>query len=94
MKLTGNRCQCKGCGEYFNSAHTFDHHRVGHFAPINRPSTRRCLSVVEMLAKGWLRNEAGFWISGKRPALAAAARAGAAIAEGYWLTGAVLEAVA
>lgn len=95
MKLTDTRCQCKGCGQYFNSAYTFDGHRVGPYAPINRPSTRRCLSVAEMQAKGWLRNDAGFWISGKRPALARTARAGAAIAlTGYWLAADVLDATA
>lgn len=95
MKLTGNRCQCTGCGEYFNSAYTFDGHRVGLFAPINRPNTRRCLTVAEMMAKGWLRNDAGFWISGKRPTLARTARAGAAIAlTGYWTAADVIAATA
>jgi hypothetical protein len=64
--LTGNRCQCTGCGEFFNSATTFDGHRVGAYAPKNRPNTRRCLAVAEMQAKGWLLNGAGFWISETR----------------------------
>jgi hypothetical protein len=91
--LRGNRCRCSGCGECFNSAKTFDGHRVGPFAPINRPDTRRCLTVTEMTAKGWLRNDLGFWISGKRPILARTARAGAAIAlTGYWIAADVLVA--
>ncbi len=84
MKLTGN---------YFNSAYTFDGHRVGLFAPISRPDTRRCLTATQMLAKGWLRNAAGFWISGKRPAVAVASCVGAAIAlAGYWIAADVLRA--
>jgi hypothetical protein len=86
MKLTGNRCRCSGCGEHFNSAKTFDGHRVGPFAPISLANTRRCLTGTEMRAKGWLRNAAGFWISAKRPAGTVADAAGAAIRlSGYWL---------
>jgi hypothetical protein len=95
MKLTDSRCQCKGCGEYFNSAKTFDGHRVGRFVPITEPSQRRCLSAAEMTAKGWLLNQAGFWISGKLPTVARTTRLGAAIAlGGYWLAGDVLAATA
>lgn len=78
-RLTGSRCMCRGCGEYFNSTTVFDRHRVGPFAPINRPNTRRCLTAAEMTAKGWLLNGAGFWITAKRPAATVTARAGAAI---------------
>jgi hypothetical protein len=89
MKLVGNRCQCTACGEYFNSARTFDRHRVGRFAPLQR----RCLTVTEMEAKGWVRNAAGYWISGKRRILACASRVGAAIAlAGYWIASDVLAA--
>jgi hypothetical protein len=95
VKLTGNRCRCSACGERFNSAKTFDGHRVGPFSPITRPTQRRCLSVEQMQAKGWLLNDAGFWISGKRPTVARASRAGAAIAlAGYWLLPSVIEATA
>lgn len=55
-KLTGRRCQCCGCGEYFNGERGFDRHRVGVYG-VNR----RCLSVAEMIARGWYRNTAGFW---------------------------------
>ncbi len=75
MRLTGNRCRCSACGEYFNSVWTFDGHRVGNWQ--DRGANRRCLSVSEMQARGWLRNDAGFWISGKRPMSAMRAPHGA-----------------
>lgn len=55
-KLTGRRCQCCGCGEDFNGERGFDRHRVGVHG-VNR----RCLSVAEMIARGWYRNAGGFW---------------------------------
>lgn len=54
--LTGRRCQCCGCGEYFNGERGFDRHRIGAHG-VNR----RCLSVAEMTARGWHRNAARFW---------------------------------
>lgn len=57
MKLTGARCQCPACHEYFNSTGMFDRHRIGSYA-----DDRRCLSPDEMQAKGYLKNSAGFWI--------------------------------
>jgi hypothetical protein len=77
--VTGNRSRCQGCGEFFNSAWTFDGHRVGPYAPIGRPNTRRCLTLAEMTGKGWSLNDAGFWISARRGALAMTARGRAAI---------------
>jgi len=56
-KLTGCRCQCCACGEYFGSVDVFDRHRVGEYG-VNR----RCLSVDEMSAMGWERNGRGFWL--------------------------------
>jgi hypothetical protein len=61
MNLTGNRCQCPTCGEYFNRVSTFDKHRVGSYE-----AGRRCLTVDQMREKGWLKNAAGFWITGRR----------------------------
>lgn len=61
-RLTGARCKCSACGEYFNSVSVFDAHRVGGYGP-----ERRCLAIGEMLAKGWIQNAAHFWISGHRP---------------------------
>lgn len=56
-KLTGCRCQCCACGEYFGSVDVFDRHMVGEHG-VNR----RCLSGDEMSALGWARNQRGFWI--------------------------------
>jgi hypothetical protein len=60
MKLTGSRCQCAACGEYFNSTGMFDRHRTGAYSDFG--AHRRCLTASEMLAKGYLKNAAGFWI--------------------------------
>lgn len=57
LKLTGSRCQCCACGEYFGSTDTFDRHRVG------RPGVdRRCMSLDEMISAGWAKSARGFWI--------------------------------
>lgn len=61
-RLTGNRCQCTACGESFNGAQPFDKHRAGPYAkPGEWQGNRRCLTVVEMEARGFIRNAAGFW---------------------------------
>lgn len=74
-RLTGSRCQCAACGQLFNSTSTFYRHRVGDYAkPGELKGYRRCLFVPELLAKGWSRNEAGFWIERARET--ATARAG------------------
>jgi hypothetical protein len=57
-KLTDSRCQCSGCGEYFNSDTAFEKHRIGQFG-VNR----RCMTPAEMLAAGMSRNAADWWIS-------------------------------
>ena len=57
MILTGQRNQCQGCKQYFNSNVAFDKHRRGKFGV-----DRRCLTPDEMRAKGMLINHAGFWI--------------------------------
>jgi hypothetical protein len=62
MKLSGDRNQCPGCGEFFNSTFAFDKHRTGAFG-----KDRRCLTVAEMQDKGMDRNAAGFWISSAMP---------------------------
>jgi hypothetical protein len=63
MKLSGDRNQCPGCGEFFNSTFAFDKHRTGAFG-----KDRRCLTAEEMQDKGMGRNAAGFWISSAMPA--------------------------
>ena len=60
MKLTGDRCQCRACGEYFNSTFSFDKHRKG------TSKDRVCKSPSDI---GMSKNERGFWISSVRPRL-------------------------
>jgi hypothetical protein len=79
MKLTGSRCRCSGCGEHFNSASAFDRHRMGTYGTSRQPGARRCLAATEMRARGWLKNGAGFWVTGKRPAYAVTTRVETAI---------------
>ena len=55
-RLSGNRCQCPTCDEFFNGTQPFDKHRVGEY-----DKARRCMSVAEMEASGFVRNVAGFW---------------------------------
>jgi hypothetical protein len=59
-RITGSRCLCRTCGEYFNSVSMFDRHRVGEYP------TRRCLTPEQMLERGYSVNEAGFWIERAR----------------------------
>ena len=63
--LRGNRCKCSACDELFNSVYVFDQHRVGDWS--DRGANRRCLIPSEMLARGWIQNNEGLWISGHRP---------------------------
>ena len=59
------RCRCLECGLYFNSAGAFGRHRVGPFQSL---SSRRCLSVVELLLAGWVQGPKGHWKRGRRAA--------------------------
>ena len=64
VKLSGDRNECPGCGELFNSTAAFDKHRTGSFGgPHNQPSKRRCRSVVEMRQMGMDKNAGGFWVT-------------------------------
>jgi len=56
--LTGQRNQCAGCGEYFNSNTAFDKHRTG-----KHGVDRRCRTKEEMQSKGMSVNHWGFWVS-------------------------------
>lgn len=56
--LSGQRNQCRGCGEFFNSNLAFDKHRTGQHG-----KDRRCRTPEEMLAKGMALNVNGFWVS-------------------------------
>ena len=60
--LRGDRNQCKGCMEYFNSTGAFEKHRTGQHGV-----DRRCRTPEEMIAKGFSLNAAGYWIASKMP---------------------------
>ena len=62
MRLTGDRNQCQGCKQFFNSLFAFEKHRTGEHG-----KDRRCLTPDEMLAKGMSLNGAGFWITSAMP---------------------------
>jgi hypothetical protein len=51
----------------FNSTAAHTKHRVGPYAPINKPETRRCLTPAEMTAKGMVRNALGLWVTAAMP---------------------------
>ena len=55
-KLSGGRCQCTACGQFFNRVSLFDKHRQG------KMDARTCLTPDEMADKGWRINAAGFWV--------------------------------
>jgi hypothetical protein len=61
-QLRGDRNQCCVCGEYFNSTHAFEKHRVGDFG-VNR----RCLTTDEMMTKGMVLGADKFWRGSARP---------------------------
>lgn len=64
---SGGSWRCEACRCGFSSITSFDMHRVGEFASAasaGRPSTRRCLSVAEMRAKGMTLTRRG-WTTGR-----------------------------
>jgi hypothetical protein len=68
-QLTGHRCCCRGCGEFFNSVSAFDWHRATPLSANGTPrlrSIRRCLTVEEMRCKGMSKNASGYWIKEPR----------------------------
>lgn len=60
--LRGQRNQCRGCSEYFNSNFAFDKHRTGS----HHHGTRRCMTEEEMLSIGMSKRKDGFWVGEKR----------------------------
>jgi len=54
LPLTGERNQCRGCTEYFNSNFSFDLHR----------RSGKCLTRSEMIKRGMAMTDAGYWASG------------------------------
>jgi len=61
-KVSGDRNQCAGCSELFNSSAAFDKHRHGEFG-----KDRRCMTVEEMVAKKMAKNSAGYWVTALNP---------------------------
>jgi hypothetical protein len=59
--LKGDKNQCQGCKEFFNSIKAFDMHRTG-----KHGVDRRCMTVEEMIDKGMSLNASGFWITEKK----------------------------
>lgn len=64
LPITGRRAECPVCLECFNSDSAFDRHRIGSYGDPRDP--RRCLSVPQMIAKGFSTNLQGYWIRHKR----------------------------
>ena len=60
-KVTNSRCQCRECGEYFNSVGAFDKHRIHRVD--NKPVYPYCLSIEGMGLSGMVQNSAGYWCS-------------------------------
>lgn len=60
--LRGDRNQCAGCGQCFNSSHAFDKHRTGEHG-VNR----HCMSAEQMQAKGMVLRDDGFWRGSAMP---------------------------
>lgn len=59
--LTGDRCECGGCHQRFNSTSAFDLHRAG-----KAGVDRHCREPGEMIAIGMTLNAQGFWIERRR----------------------------
>jgi hypothetical protein len=55
-----DKCRCT-CGEYFNSTYAFTEHRTGDGE--KRGLNRRCLTVEELISKGWVKNKTGHWVT-------------------------------
>src|SRR6266566_9533052 len=73
-----SKCSCSACAAIFTCVSAFDMHRVGSFGePFYAASRsgksrrvighssqeRRCLTEPEMLAKGMVANEKGWWMT-------------------------------
>jgi hypothetical protein len=57
--------QCSACGADFTSVRLFDGHRIGvheYESSPERPDGRRCLTLLEMQAKGWEKDARGRWL--------------------------------
>lgn len=58
-KVTNSRCQCRECGEYFNSVGAFDKHRIHRVD--KKPVDPYCLNREGMALSGMVENAAGYW---------------------------------
>ena len=73
-----SRCSCSACSAIFTCVSAFDRHRVGSFGePLYAASRsgksrrvighachqRRCLTGSQMLDKGMITNEKGWWMT-------------------------------
>jgi len=63
MKLSGDRNQCQGCKQYFNSSHAFDKHRAGD----HEGGHRYCMTPNAMIARGMVLGADGFWRGSAMP---------------------------
>lgn len=64
--LSGNRCQCRACGLSFTSVREFDRHRTGAYANAGEwQGSRRCLTLAELIARGWRMDARGHWMQGR-----------------------------
>ena len=63
LKVTGSRCLCQSCGDFFNSTGAFEKHRVGKYTD----HSRRCLDATEMRAAGMSENAMGYWTASRDP---------------------------
>lgn len=63
LPIGSGRCQCGGCDLYFGSVAGFDKHR----------RDGRCLTVEQMLERGMVVNEKGYWLTERYDPLAHAA---------------------
>lgn len=76
--MRGDRNQCPTCGEFFASTSAFDKHRTGPWGKADgTPSKRRCLTVQEMVDKGFLKNATDYWIRAGNPLYGDASNPGA-----------------
>ena len=53
LKVGNRRCQCSGCGEYFNSVFAFEKHRKG-----NHSNNSRYCDTSKMF-----KNANGYWVT-------------------------------
>lgn len=63
----GGHSECTGCGEFFNSVYAFDKHQVWTRPDETGNQHVRCMSVRDLVAKGWAKNEGGFWVTSLMP---------------------------